>query len=53
MDIEPGAEEAGEMFTTEMENAIPDIILTLQQLSTDKEELIKFKPLYGDALIEI
>ncbi len=53
LDIEPGPEEAGELFTAEMENAIPDIILTLQQLSTDKEELIKFKPLYGDTLIEI
>jgi len=52
LDIEPGPEEAGELFTAEMENAIPDIIRKLQQLSTDTDEMIKFIPLYGDTLIE-
>ncbi len=52
LDIEPGPEEAGESFTEEMENAIPDIILSLKQLSTDTAEMIKFIPLYGDRLIE-
>lgn len=53
VDVEPGAEESGEGFTEEMEGAIPDIILTLQQLiAADSSELSKFKPLYGDTLIE-
>jgi hypothetical protein len=53
VDIEPGSEEAGEDFTEEMQNAIPDLILALQHLSDDiNTELINFKPLYGDTLIE-
>ncbi len=53
VDIEPGAEEAGENFTEEMQQAIPDLILTLQQLCSEGNmELINFKPLYGDTLIE-
>jgi hypothetical protein len=53
VDVEPGAEQAGENFTEEMQQAIPDLILTLQQLSTaDKSEILNFKSLYGDTLIE-
>lgn len=53
VDVEPGPEEAGEDFTKEMQETIPDVILTLQHLSnTDSTELINFKPLYGDTLIE-
>lgn len=53
VDVEPGAEEAGEDFTEEMQQAIPDLILILQQLSdADSTELINFKPLSGDNLIQ-
>ena len=53
VDVEPGPEQAGEEFTEEVQQAIPDLILTLQQLSlSDTKELINFKPLYGDTLIE-
>jgi hypothetical protein len=53
VDVEPGPEEAGEDFTEEMQQAIPDLISILQQLSNeDNTEMIKFKPLYGDTLIE-
>jgi hypothetical protein len=53
VDVEPGPEQVGEDFTEEVQHVIPDLILTLQHLSTaDKAELIKFKPLYGDSLIE-
>ena len=53
VDVEPGPEQAGEDFTEEMQQAIPDLILTLQHLSgSDKTELINFKQLYGDTLIE-
>ncbi len=53
VDVEPGPEEAGEDFTDEMQQAIPDLILTLQVLSNKNTELINFKPLYGDNLIEV
>ena len=53
VDVEPGPEQAGEDFTEEMQQAIPDLILTLQHLSTaDKSEILNFKSLYGDTLIE-
>ncbi len=53
VDVEPGAEEAGEDFTEEMQEAIPDLILMLQNLTKeDIGELINFKELYGDTLIE-
>lgn len=53
VDVEPGAEEAGEDFTEEMQQAIPDLILTLQNLTKENPtESINFKPLYGDTLIE-
>ncbi len=53
VDVEPGPEQAGENFTEEMQQAIPDVIVTLQHLSNiNSEELINFKPLYGDTLIE-
>jgi len=53
VDVEPGPEEAGEDFTEEMQEAIPGLILKLQHLSNiDSQELINFKPLYGDSLIE-
>jgi hypothetical protein len=52
VDVEPGAEEAGEDFTEEMQQAIPDLILTLQNLTKENPtESINFKPLYGDTLI--
>ncbi len=54
VDVEPGSEQAGENFTEEMQRAIPDLILTLQHLSDiDNTELINFKALYGDTLIEV
>jgi hypothetical protein len=53
VDVEPGPEEAGEDFTDEMQQVIPDLILTLQVLSSKNTELINFKPLYGDTLIEV
>ncbi len=53
VDVEPGPEEAGEDFTKEMQQAIPGLMLTLQHLSNiENTELINFKPLYGDTLIE-
>ena len=53
VDVEPGPEEAGEDFTEEMQQAIPDLILTLQNLSSaESTEMINFKALYGDTLIE-
>ena len=53
VDVEPGPEQAGEDFTWEVQQAIPDLILILQHLSmADAKELSKFKPLFGDALIE-
>ncbi len=53
VDVEPGPEQAGEGFTEEMQQAVPDLILTLQNLSCEQNaELSKFKPLYGDTLIE-
>lgn len=53
VDVEPGPEEAGEHFTEKMQQAIPDLILTLQNLSNaESTEMINFKPLYGDTLIE-
>lgn len=53
VDVEPGPEQAGENFTEEVEQAIPDLVLMLQYLSNaNTTELSKFKPLYGDTLIE-
>lgn len=53
VDMEPGPEEAGESFTAEMQQAIPELLLTLHYLSdADSIESINFKPLYGDTLIE-
>ena len=53
VDVEPGPEQAGEDFTDEMQQSIPDLILTLQNLSTaDKSEIFNFKSIYGDTLIE-
>ncbi len=53
VDVEPGPEQAGENFTEEVQHIIPDLIMTLQQLSDlDNMELINFKTLYGDTLIE-
>lgn len=54
VDVEPGAEQAGEGFTEEVKQAIPELIRTLQYISsTGSEELINFKPLYGDTMIEV
>ncbi len=54
VDVEPGPEQAGEEFTIEMRAAIPKLIDTLQNLSSnDGTEIIKFKPLFGDTLIAI
>ena len=54
VDVEPGPEQAGEEFTEAMNQAIPDLILTLQQLTrADSPELNSFTPLYGDNLIEV
>ena len=54
VDIEPGPEAAGENFTPEMQQAIPEIVETLQHLSVDfSKEMIKFIPLHGDTLIEV
>ncbi len=53
VDVEPGTEQAGEDFTKEVEQAIPELMLTLQHLShSDNSELINFKSMYGDTLIE-
>lgn len=53
VDVEPGPEQAGENFTREMQEIIPHLILTLQNLSNySNKELIKLKPLFGDKLIE-
>lgn len=53
VDVEPGPEQAGEDFTEAVNQAIPDLILTLQQLaSADEAALTQFEPLYGDTLIE-
>lgn len=53
VDVEPGPEQAGEDFTEEMQQAIPDLILMLQHLSSDDNlELRNFKSLYGDTLIK-
>lgn len=53
VDVEPGPEEAGEAFTDEMQKSVPDLIVTLKNLTKeDIGELINFKELYGDTLIE-
>ncbi len=53
VDVEPGPEQAGENFTEEVQEAIPDLIRILQQLSgSGTLKTINFKPLYGDTLIE-
>jgi len=54
VDVEPGPEQSGEDFTEEMQESIPDLILTLQHLcNANKAELSNFKLLYGDTLIEV
>ncbi len=53
VDVEPGPEQAGPDLTTEMQAVIPALLHTLDQLSKEERlELIKFKSLFGDALIE-
>lgn len=52
VDVEPGPEEAGAEFTPEVNNIIPDILRTIYTLATtDQPELINFKQLHGDALM--
>lgn len=52
VDVEPGPEEAGAEFTPEVNNIIPDILSTIHTLATTNQpELINFKLLYGDALM--
>ncbi len=54
VDVEPGNEEAGEGFTAEMQQAVPELMLTLRHLSVaNSKELIKFKSLFGDTLIKV
>jgi len=51
IDVEPGHETAGIEFTEEVQEAIPDIINTIRQLSmANISGSIKFKELYGDTL---
>jgi hypothetical protein len=54
VDVEPGPEQAGEGFTERMQEAIPTVVFTLQQLCKldDNEEFSKLELLYGDTLIE-
>ena len=52
VDVEPGPEQAGEEFTHEVKKIVPDVINTIQTLViTDNPELINFKELYGDVLM--
>lgn len=51
VDVEPGPEVAGEQWTEEMQNAIPDIISTIKRLAisgTDDQMSLKF--LQGDTI---
>ncbi len=53
IDVEPGPETAGVDFTEEVQNALPDFILTIRNLCmADNAETIKFKEIYGDALTD-
>ena len=53
VDVEPGAEQAGENLTLEMQKAIPELMMALKHVSyADQKELIKFKSLFGNTLIK-
>lgn len=53
VDVEPGPEQAGEGFTEAVEQAVPDLILTAQQLAqADSAKLPIFELLHGDTLID-
>jgi hypothetical protein len=52
VDVEPGPEQAGAEFTSEITNIIPDVIETIKGLvMTDDLSMKKFKELYGDIFI--
>ena len=52
VDVEPGPEEAGAELTPEVNKIIPDILSAIHTLATTNQlELINFKLLYGDALM--
>ena len=52
VDVEPGPEQAGPEFTPEVNKVIPEVINTIYSLVMTKQpELINFKVLYGDALM--
>ncbi len=54
VDVEPGPEQAGEGFTEAVERAIPDLVLTLQDLCVaDSAKISILEPLYGETLIEV
>ncbi|MEO6168062.1 MAG: hypothetical protein ABIO46_06505 [Chitinophagales bacterium] len=51
VDVEPGPEQAGEEFTDEVKEIIPDVINTIQELCIASDtELLKFVELRGDTL---
>lgn len=54
IDVEPGPEKAGNEFTDELQEVIPDYINTIRNLCvTSNAESIKFKEIYGDALMDV
>jgi|TARA_B110000914_G_C15449124_1_gene439995 Ni,Fe-hydrogenase maturation factor len=52
IDVEPGAEQAGEHLTPEVEAKVPEILRILEELTHDGEILRKTKKLQGDTLFE-
>ena len=53
VDVEPGPEQAGSEFTNEVNDAIPGVINTIQNLVlNNKSELFNFKELNGGFLID-
>jgi len=52
VDVEPGAEQAGEHLTPEVEAKVPEILRILEELTEDGAILRKTKKLQGDTLFE-
>lgn len=52
VDVEPGSEEAGANFTSEVERIVPDVINIIHQLAmVNQSKLSNFKELYGYSLM--
>ncbi|WP_240740165.1 hypothetical protein [Flagellimonas allohymeniacidonis] len=52
VDVEPGAEQAGEYLSAEVEAKIPEILRILEKLSQENYIVLETKKLRGDTLFE-